>query len=253
MNKVFKKIIKGNRLGQDELKELSTQIELTRTGLNSVSSVNVMHLTPSFSKLLLYGMQSAENNQQVLEALDWLENSEKDINFSEDLETLVSLLFYDFQIKRISAILEKINDQKSLTPTIDTEKIVVSFSEKASSILYSNKVDSLNIDFGVYSLPFNLEVLDPRVVVVKPGKANEMHRHAHETVFIFLKGKGKVVVDRYENEVEPGQFALIPRWCSHQMINLGHEDLIFLAVADFGLTGKTFMGDYTKTARLKQL
>jgi gentisate 1,2-dioxygenase len=118
--------------------------------------------------------------------------------------------------------------------------------------LYENKVDELGIDFNVNLLPFKLEVLDPRIVTVKPGKANEMHRHAHETVFIFLKGHGKVIVDNYENEVGPGDFALIPRWCVHQSVNLGNEDLVFLAVADFGLTGKSFMGNYSKTARLKR-
>ena len=117
--------------------------------------------------------------------------------------------------------------------------------------MYSNKVDALNIDFSVSLLPFDLEVLDPRIVTVQPGKANEMHRHAHETVFIFLKGKGKVLVDDYENEVNPGDFAFIPRWCNHQSVNTGTEELVFLAVADFGLTGKSFVGNYMKTARMK--
>jgi gentisate 1,2-dioxygenase len=117
--------------------------------------------------------------------------------------------------------------------------------------LYNNKVDALNIDFAVSILPFDLEVLDPRIVTVQPGKANEMHKHAHETVFIFMKGRGKVVVDGYENEVGPGDFALIPRWCNHQSLNTGDEELVFLAVADFGLTGKSFVGNYMKTARLK--
>jgi mannose-6-phosphate isomerase-like protein (cupin superfamily) len=78
-----------------------------------------------------------------------------------------------------------------------------------------------------------------------------MHKHAHETVFIFLKGQGKVLVDNFENQVAAGDFAFIPRWCNHQSINTGNEDLVFLAVADFGLTGKSFVGNYLKTARLK--
>jgi len=109
----------------------------------------------------------------------------------------------------------------------------------------------LNIDFNVQVLPFPLEVLDPRIVRVAPGKANEMHRHAHETVFIFLEGEGKVIVDQFENPVKPGDFAFIPRWCNHQSVNTGNTELVFLAVADFGLTGKSFVGNYLKTARLK--
>jgi oxalate decarboxylase/phosphoglucose isomerase-like protein (cupin superfamily) len=148
--------------------------------------------------------------------------------------------------------LEKINQQKSLTAVQNASELVSNIDDDKLSGLYENKVDELNIDFAVQLLPFKLEVLDPRIVTVKPGKANEMHRHAHETVFIFLKGKGKVIVDNFENEVGPGDFALIPRWSIHQSVNLGHEDLVFLAVADFGLTGKSFIGNYDKTARLKR-
>jgi mannose-6-phosphate isomerase-like protein (cupin superfamily) len=98
-----------------------------------------------------------------------------------------------------------------------------------------------------------MEVLDPRIVTIQPGKANEMHRHAHETVFIFLKGQGKVLVDDFENDVKAGDFALIPRWCNHQTVNNSNEELVFLAVADFGLTGKSFVGNYMKTARMKSV
>jgi oxalate decarboxylase/phosphoglucose isomerase-like protein (cupin superfamily) len=61
-----------------------------------------------------------------------------------------------------------------------------------------------------------------------------------------------VKVDHLSHPVGPGDFAFIPRWCIHQSINTGTEDLVFLAVADFGLTGKSFMGNYLKTARMKQ-
>jgi oxalate decarboxylase/phosphoglucose isomerase-like protein (cupin superfamily) len=152
---------------------------------------------------------------------------------------------------RVGALLEKINDQKSLNSSSDASELVSSLSDSRLSGLYENKVDELNIDFTVQILPFPLEVLDPRIVRVAPGKANELHRHAHETVFIFLEGEGKVLVDQFENAVKPGDFAFIPRWCNHQSINTGTTDLVFLAVADFGLTGKSFVGNYLKTARMK--
>jgi hypothetical protein len=34
-------------------------------------------------------------------------------------------------------------------------------------------------------------------------------------------------------------------------VNESDGEMIFLAVADFGLTGKSFTGNYLKTARLK--
>ena len=133
------------------------------------------------------------------------------------------------------------------------EEMVSSLDDARLTGLYENKVDELNIDFAVQILPFPLEVLDPRIVRVAPHKANELHRHAHETVFIFLEGKGKVIVDNFENPVKPGDFAFIPRWCNHQSVNTGDTELVFLAVADFGLTGKSFVGNYLKTARMKRV
>ena len=61
------------------------------------------------------------------------------------------------------------------------------------------------------------------------------------------------IVDDFENDVKIGDFALIPRWCNHQTVNNSNEELVFLAVADFGLTGKSFVGNYMKTARMKSV
>jgi hypothetical protein len=35
-------------------------------------------------------------------------------------------------------------------------------------------------------------------------------------------------------------------------MNTSNSEMIFLAVADFGITGKSFTGNYLKTARLKE-
>jgi quercetin dioxygenase-like cupin family protein len=171
--------------------------------------------------------------------------------WSKNLDEIIGRYFNELQTLRIGELIEKISLQISLTSAENASELVSSLQDKKLSGLYENKVDELGIDFRVSLLPFNLEVLDPRIVTIKPGKANEMHKHAHETVFIFLKGQGKVLVDNFENNVVAGDFAFIPRWCNHQSINTGNEDLVFLAVADFGLTGKSFVGNYLKTARLK--
>ena len=95
-------------------------------------------------------------------------------------------------------------------------------------------------------------MLDPRIVRIPPGKNNELHKHAHETVFVFISGTGHVKIDNLEVPVKPGDFVFIPRWCMHQSINTSNSEMIFLAIADFGLTGKSFTGNYLKTARLKE-
>ena len=100
-------------------------------------------------------------------------------------------------------------------------------------------------------MDFPLEVLDPRIVRVSPNKNNELHKHAHETVFVFFKGTGQVLIDDVTVPVQPGSIVYIPRWALHQSQNLSNEEMVFLAVADFGFTEKAFIGNYLKTARLK--
>ncbi len=253
MKDLFKKSIKGKRLSSDELESLHAELSSVKKGLESITSIDVCHLRPTLSAILMYGLQREEQKQEVIEFIDWVGQPEGNPTWSADFDALIGRIFGDIQINRIGGLLENINLQKSLTDVQDKKELVSNINDTRLSGLYENKVDELGIEFNVHLLPFKLEVLDPRIVTVKPGKANEMHRHAHETVFIFLQGKGKVKVDNYENEVGPGDFALIPRWSIHQSINIGTEDLVFLAVADFGITGKSYTGDYLKTARLKRV
>jgi mannose-6-phosphate isomerase-like protein (cupin superfamily) len=250
---LFTKMIKSKKLSNQEQELLLPQINEARRGLTEdLSTVPVEKLLPGLSSLLLYGMQREKHKEEVLNLLDWLTEPSGECKCSQTILRLASQLYHDFQTVRLGALTEKINEQKSLTHVQEGKELISTISASNLEALYNNKVDQLNIDFNVFRLPFALEVLDARLVIVKPGKTNEMHRHAHETVFVFLQGQGKVIVDQYENEVEPGTFAVIPRWCVHQSVNLGEEELIFLAIADFGLTGKSFMGNYLHSARLKQ-
>ena len=231
----------------------------------SLTSSDQLKIVTLFTKMIKSKKLSNQEQELLLHQINDVR-----IGLTEDLSTvpgeklpgecqcsptilrLASQLYHDFQTLRLGALTEKINEQKSLTHVQEGKELISTIRASNLEALYNNKVDKLNIDFNVFRLPFALEVLDARLVIVKPGKANEMHKHAHETVFVFLQGQGKVIVYQYENEVEPGTFAVIPRWCVHQSVNLGEEELIFLAIADFGLTGKSFMGNYLHSARLKQ-
>ena len=101
-------------------------------------------------------------------------------------------------------------------------------------------------------MPFKTEALDPRIVRIPVGRYNEKHRHAHETVFYIMAGEGKVLVDDNVIEVKPGDVVFVPRWAMHQSQNSGDTEMVILAVTDFGLTGKAFVGDYHQTARMKR-
>lgn len=251
MNHLFRKIAVSQRFSENEYETLCSELTLLRNALDKKVNLDPLQVRVGVSALFLYAIGSNEQQQEVEAFIDSVLNQEFSSPWTDSIMKLSDHLFADLQMGRVGSILGKINEQKSLTTAESSDELISSLHDSRLSGLYENKVDELNIDFAVQILPFPLEVLDPRIVRVAPGKANELHRHAHETVFIFLEGEGKVVVDQFENPVKPGDFAFIPRWCNHQSINTGSSDLVFLAVADFGLTGKSFVGNYLKTARMK--
>lgn len=119
--------------------------------------------------------------------------------------------------------------------------------------VYENKNDRLNIDFSVerYGFPY-LQTMDPRVVRIAPGKNNEYHKHAHESLFVILAGEGEVRVGDAWRPVKQGDVAFVPRWIFHQTRNTSKtETLVILAITDFGFT-KAVLGDYDKRTRLAE-
>ena len=89
------------------------------------------------------------------------------------------------------------------------------------------------------------------MVRIPPGKANERHKHAHETVFYFLAGSGRVLLDDRWIPVQPGDCVFVPRWAVHQSQNQGSEPMVILAITDFGFTSAV-LGDYDQRTRLAQ-
>jgi len=160
-------------------------------------------------------------------------------------------LWEAIQNRRLQNISNGINSKISLTGKGEDPVYHAEMESPNREALYDNQSEKLGIDFGVTRVPFHTEVLDPRIVTIAPGKKNELHKHAHETVFIFYKGHGYVKIDELNFPVKPGDMVFIPRWCMHQSVNESDQEMVFLAVADFGLTGTSFVGNYLKTARLK--
>ena len=119
--------------------------------------------------------------------------------------------------------------------------------------LYANKNEKLNIDFTVDRLAFpDIQVMDPRVVRIPPGKNNEWHKHAHESLFVVLVGEGEVRVGDGTFPVKAGEVAYVPRWIFHQTRNTSAtEELVVLAITDFGFTAGV-LGDYDKRTRLSE-
>jgi oxalate decarboxylase/phosphoglucose isomerase-like protein (cupin superfamily) len=60
-----------------------------------------------------------------------------------------------------------------------------------------------------------------------------------------LDGSGQVLIDDRVFPVRAGDTVLVPRWSMHQTQNLGRGELRFLAVTDFQLSQRAFIGDPT--------
>ena len=117
--------------------------------------------------------------------------------------------------------------------------------------MYQNKNDRLQIEFAVERLPFSVcETMDPRILRIAPGRRNELHRHAHETLFVALEGRGEVRLGDTWHPLNRGQIAHVPRWVFHQTRNSSEdEELVILAITDFGFTSAV-LGNYDRRTRL---
>jgi quercetin dioxygenase-like cupin family protein/pyrroloquinoline quinone (PQQ) biosynthesis protein C len=166
--------------------------------------------------------------------------------------TFFDNLFEAIVRRRLDGLLHGIQDRQALGPDPLRLQDALFQAGSRGPLLYTNTVDRLNIQFLVERVPFDAEVLDPRLVYIPPGKANERHKHAHESLFVVLQGAGRVLVGDIHVPVRVGDLVFVPRWVLHQSENLGREPMIILAVTDHGLTGRAFVGDYDRTARLKR-
>ena len=162
-------------------------------------------------------------------------------------------LMAEVKHRRVAAQLQRIQDRKSLlTAAVADAQLKFEPRTPAATPMYANTVEAMGIDFTVDRAPFPAEVLDARVVRIPAGKANERHKHAHETIFYFLAGTGRVMVDDRWIAVKPGDSVFVPRWSVHQSQNQGEGEMVILAITDFYLTGKALIGDYESTARMKR-
>ena len=121
----------------------------------------------------------------------------------------------------------------------------------SGATVYTNRNKPLNIDFTVERFQFpDIQTLDPRIVRIAPKQNNELHRHAHESLFVILEGQGEVRVGDHWRPVKQGEIAFVPRWAFHQTRNTSATvSLVLLAITDFGFTSAV-LGDYDKRTRL---
>jgi quercetin dioxygenase-like cupin family protein len=156
------------------------------------------------------------------------------------------------QESALEGLLAHVRSREGLSAEPPDEGLVAAPFEPGDAV-YGNRNERLGIDFTVERMAFpELQVIDPRVVRIPPGANNERHKHAHESLFVVLEGKGEVAVGDRRHPVEAGQVAFVPRWYFHQTFNTSAtEELVVLAITDFGLTGAV-LGDYDRKTRLAE-
>ncbi len=175
----------------------------------------------------------------------WFEACAGALQRALDLRTeFFDRMFDALQKTRLEPLLARMQARRSLAIGLD-DAALYHRPGGDTIAMYANEVEKLNIQFTVERLPVAAEVLDPRMVRIPAGKFNEKHKHAHETLIHILEGSGQVLIDDRVLPVRAGDTVLVPRWALHQTQNLGSGELRFLAVTDFHLSQRAFLGDPT--------
>jgi mannose-6-phosphate isomerase-like protein (cupin superfamily) len=152
----------------------------------------------------------------------------------------------------LERVVQRISDRRPLAADASAASLVRRSTDSGAP-MYSNVNDRLGIDFRVERLAFpDIQCMDPRVVRIAAGRCNEYHRHAHESIFVVMEGRGAVAIGSEEIAVAAGDIVYVPRWAFHQTRNTeAAGDLVILAITDFGLTSAV-LGDYDRRTRLRE-
>lgn len=70
-------------------------------------------------------------------------------------------------------------------------------------------------------------------MIAKPHTASAIHHHAEEDTVVFaFSGHGTIVSDggKKKQQLQPGDYALIPAWAEHQEVNESDEDVVWCIV-----------------------
>lgn len=161
----------------------------------------------------------------------WAERCQRAIKKGLDLRNKFFSDIYEAVCrKNIDTLIHKKNTSEN--PSKNTAYSI----RNGNKSLYRNIEKEKNIDFLVDRIPVKAEVLDPRILVIPPGKNNENHHHAHETILLILEGEGEVHIDQQKIPIKAESVVYINRWAHHQTFNTSQSDLRIFAVTDYGLT-----------------
>ena len=183
---------------------------------------------------------------------DWFDTCRRSMDYALTLrQRFFEQLYETIEARRLRAILDGIQRGVSLASEVPADREVRWRVGAPGRPLYANADARQGIDFSVERAPLPTDVLDARLLHVAAGHSTEKHRHPHESLLYVLSGRGRVQLNQASVEVEPGDLVLVPRWATHQSHSTGESELTVLALTDFGLTEKAYVGNHLRPTRLK--
>ena len=183
---------------------------------------------------------------------DWFETCRRSMDYALTLrQRFFEQLYESIEARRLQGIVAGIRRGVSLASDAPGEREVRWRVGAPGLPLYTNADAAQGIDFSVERAPLATDVCDARLLRVARGRSNEKHRHPHESLLYVLSGRGRVQINQTSVDVEPGDLVFVPRWATHQSHSSGDSDLAVLALTDFGLTEKAYVGNHLKPTRLK--
>jgi pyrroloquinoline quinone (PQQ) biosynthesis protein C/mannose-6-phosphate isomerase-like protein (cupin superfamily) len=198
----------------------------------------------------------AETLEQIMMSYshtpDWFNTCQRAMDYALCLRQRFFEQLYDaIEMRRLRGFVDNIQRGESLAPE-HPEAAQHKHRVGAPALpLYQNVDSRIGVGFWVERLPFKCDVFDPRVLRIAPRRSNERHKHPHESLLYVVSGQGRVQVNQETFDVEEGDVVFVPRWAMHQSHNTGQGELLILAITDFGLTEKAYVGDHLKPTRLK--
>lgn len=156
---------------------------------------------------------------------------------------LLEDLYQAVRFQRMAVAFDRIQSRESLAQPAEP---AIALYPGVGEIDLEVRDDDRGIEFTVERYPGIYEALDPRVVRISPGKTNNLHKHAHETLFYIVTGVGRILIETTWVSVKAGDAVHAPRWVMHQTANTGDDELVMLAITDYFCTVQVYVGRYDK-------
>jgi mannose-6-phosphate isomerase-like protein (cupin superfamily) len=249
--------VRGARLPEEKLpafaRHFSERSSATAAQATPETAVGVCRAAMLIEEQVLAGLGRAPEKAEAAQArLDRLAVPEAqwDVGVDEIVEAVLLLhlefldaLYDAMRFERVRGLSDRIQARISLESEAEPP---IAMYPGVGDIMCEERDEKRGIEFTVERYPCTAEVLDPRVVRIPPGKTNNRHKHAHETLFYFIEGVGEILVGEKWIPVKPGDAVFSPRWAIHQTRNTGTTQLTLLAITDYYLTSQVYVGKYDK-------